>query len=82
MGRFSPILRNCFEVGGSLDRNWRPFWNRWDNFTSAFNMIKFNIVQNYTDLDTRGSSLYDSLVAKDYPQVSFDSFRIIFLIIF
>jgi len=29
MGRFSPILRNCFEVGGSLDRNWKSYWDRW-----------------------------------------------------
>ena len=26
MGRFSPILRNCYEVGGSVDRNWALYW--------------------------------------------------------
>lgn len=45
-------------------------------------MIKINVVQNYTNIDDRGSSLYDSLQINNYPQISFDTSRIIFLIFF
>lgn len=82
MGRFSPILRNCYMAGGSVDRNWNIYWSKWESFDTAYAMIKDNVVRNYTDLDDRGSSLYDALKANDYPQISFDSSRINFLIFF
>jgi hypothetical protein len=27
LGRFSPILRQCYKIGGEIDRNWGYFWN-------------------------------------------------------
>jgi hypothetical protein len=82
MGRFSPILRNCYVAGGSVDRNWDIYWAKYENFNDAYTMIKKNVVRNYTDIDDRGSSLYDSWFAKNYPQISFDYSRIIYLIFF
>jgi hypothetical protein len=67
MGRFSPILRNCYESGGSLERNWGPYWKFWANFSSAYDMVKANVKKNYTDIDTRGASLYNSLETDDAP---------------
>ncbi len=42
-------------------------------------MIKANVIRNYTDIDDRGSSLYDAIGMKDYPAMSFDFFRLIYL---
>lgn len=42
-------------------------------------MIKANVIRNYTDIDDRGSSLYDAIGIKDFPQMSFDFFRLIYL---
>ena len=44
-------------------------------------MIKAKVIRNYTEIDDRGSSLYDSITIKDFPQMSFDFFRIIYLYI-
>jgi len=27
LGRFSPILRNCYKIGGEMDNNWQYFWS-------------------------------------------------------
>lgn len=53
-GRWSPILRNCYQVGSEIDRNWIPYWSKYKNFTLFYQMIKTDVVRNYTDLDTRG----------------------------
>ena len=83
MGEWSPILRQCYQIGGEVSRNWGPYWKKYQNFTLFYQMIKGDVVQNYTDLDTRGSSLWDSItVTKNWTQTSFDSARIIFLIFF
>lgn len=42
-------------------------------------MTKKNIVRNYTNIDERGSSLYDSITTLDLPQASFDFFRLVYL---
>lgn len=65
-----------------MDRNWNTYWSKWDNFTAFYGMVKKNVIRNYTDIDARGSSLYDACKALNFPQISFDSFRIIFLIFF
>lgn len=42
-------------------------------------MIKANVIRNYTDIDARSSSLYDSIMYVDLPQASFDFTRLIYL---
>lgn len=79
LGMFSPILRRCYEIGGEVDNNWIYFWNQTSSVQLFYNMIKANIVQNYTNIDDRSSSLYDAVLAIDLPQVSFDFFRLTYL---
>jgi hypothetical protein len=42
-------------------------------------MVKANVIRNYTDIDDRGSSLYDAISIKDFPEMSFDFFRLVYL---
>lgn len=36
MGRLSPILRNCYVTGGSVDRNWDIYWDKWQDGGDAY----------------------------------------------
>ena len=67
LGRFSPILRQCYKIGGEIDRNWGYFWNQTAEFTTLYNMIKANVIRNFTDIDARSSSLYDAMQYVDWP---------------
>ena len=82
MGRWSPILRNCYKIGGQVDSNWQNYWSSWNNITVFYTMVKANIVRNYTDIDDRSSSLYDAINALDLPQMSFDFWRLVYLFFF
>lgn len=42
-------------------------------------MIKANVIRNYTNIDDRSSSLYDSVQQIDLAQASFDFSRLIYL---
>jgi hypothetical protein len=79
LGRFSPILRNCYKIGGEIDKNWNSFWGEASSVRGIYRMIKANVIRNSTDIDDRGSSLYDAYTSKDYPQTSFDVFRLGYL---
>jgi len=61
MGEWSPILRNCYVAGGSVERNWSPFWSKWDSLYGVYRLVRGNVVRNYTDIDSNGSALYDAI---------------------
>lgn len=67
LGRWSPILRFCYKIGGEIDKNWNYYWAQWTSFTTIYSMFKANVVRNYTDIDDRSSSLYDSVFEVDLP---------------
>ncbi|TNV83971.1 hypothetical protein FGO68_gene3100 [Halteria grandinella] len=79
LGRFSPILRRCYTIGGEFDQNWDYFINQTSSVWAFYNMTKNNTIRNATDIDERGASLYRSLSIIDLPQASFDFFRLVFL---
>jgi hypothetical protein len=54
LGRFSPILRRCYTIGGELDQNWNYFINQTDSVAAFYNMTKKNIIRNATEIDERG----------------------------
>lgn len=64
-----------------MDRNWAIYWKNWQNYTLFYQMVKINVKRNYTQLDDRGKSLYDTW-GIDRPQTAFDASRIIFLYLF
>lgn len=67
LGRFSPMFRKCYQIGGEIDKNWQIFVNQTSTFYNFYQMVRTNVERNWTDLDNRGYSLYQSITTVNLP---------------
>lgn len=81
LGEIYNVTEGCYTFG--ID-----FYNRWNNFTDVYDFIEYmttvgeNIAIDYEVIDERSWSIYTSYADQEFTQMTFDIFRICYIIFF
>ena len=82
LGELSPVLRNCYKIGGQLEANWDPYWKQWESYPVWYAMVKKAVMRNYTNIDNISNNLWDDTKNLDLPAMSFGYTRDLYLLFF